>query len=463
MLHLNEVLQALGTETAISPEMKSSVALWERMLRDDAPWLDANTQSLGLAAAVAAELARLSTVELSAAVSGSARADYLAAELGPVLETLRNNVEFAAACGGMVFKPYVDGGHIAVDCVPAWRFFPTAFNSRGEITGAVFVEQARRGNDFYTRMESHLTDGADYTVLNRAFKSDTAGALGEETTLSAVSEWASLAPELTLRHRDGTPLGGALFAYFRMPFANTIDPASPLGVSAFGRATGLIKEADRQFSRILWEYEGSELAVDATQGALRLVNGGPAMPERRRRLFRELSLDLGGGGDLYKVFSPAIRDVSLFNGLDKILKRIEFACYLSYGTLSDPMSVEKTAEEIKTSKQRSYTAVCDIQRSLEAALSHLVWCMDVYASLYRLAPEGAYDAGFTWGDGVSEDVDKEFMRRFELTQAGLLKPEKFMAWYMNISEEEALREFIPKTNPAAMAEQGGETDDLRGL
>lgn len=114
------------------------------------------------------------------------------------------------------------------------------------------------------------------------------------------------------------------------------------------------------------------------------------------------------------MFNPAIRDTSLFNGLDKLLKRIEFNCNLAYGTLSDPQAVDKTAEEIRSSKQRSYSAVCDVQRALQSALEHLIWVMDFYASLYKLAPMGEYEVSFSWGDGVLQDTDKEYMRRKEL-------------------------------------------------
>lgn len=451
MLHLNDAKRVLGTDVAISSAMQTEIDQWALMFQDRAPWLNDTTQSLGLPAAIAGELARLATVEMESSVTGSARATYLDAELEPVRDNMRISVEVAAAGGGLVFKPYLDGDHIAVDCVPAWRFFPTAFNSRGEVTGAVFVEQVQRGKVFYTRMEHHQLTNEAYTIRNLAFKSFDKSSLGGAVSLSAVDEWAELEPELIIKYSDGTAPDRVLFAYFKMPFANTVDFSSPLGVSAYSRAVGLIKEADKQYSRILWEYEGSELAVDASQGALKLdkSKGAPAitMPERKKRLFRELGIDQGSGGDLYKVFNPDIRDGSLFNGLDRLLKRIEFNCYLSYGTLSDPMSVEKTAEEIKTSKQRSYTAVNDIQKALQTALEHLVWCMDLYASLYNLAPRGSYEMGFTWGDGIMEDVDKEYMRRKALVDDGLLKPEKFMSWYLGITEEEALRDYMPASTP----------------
>lgn len=455
MLHINDAKRALKVDVAISSEMQTAIDHWAAMFMDKAPWLDDTTQSLGLASAVAGEIARLTTVELESTITGSPRADYLQGEYERVLADLRSRVETAAAGGGLVFKPYVDGERIAVDCVPAWRFFPTAFNSQREVTGAVFVEQVTKGKTYYTRMEHHQLTDEGYTIRNLAFSSLTRGTLGSPCSLEAVDEWADLEPELTIRYKDGTAPEGVLFSYFRMPFSNTVDPESPLGVSVYSRAVGLIKEADRQYSRILWEYEGSELAVDASQGALQVKGPdgkAPVLPPRSKRLFRELAIDQGQGGDLYKVFNPEIRDTSLFNGLDKILKRIEFNCNLAYGTLSDPQNVDKTAEEIRSSKQRSYSAVCDVQQSLQDALEHLVWAMDFYATLYKLAPRGEYDVNFTWGDGVLQDTDKEYMRRKEMADNGYLRPEKFVAWYFGISEEEA-KDYLPEAAPPMFGEE----------
>lgn len=455
MLHINDAKRALKVDVAISSEMQTAIDQWAAMFMDKAPWLDDTTQSLGLASAVAGEIARLTTVELESTITGSPRADYLQGEYERVLADLRSRVETAAAGGGLVFKPYVDGEHIAVDCVPAWRFFPTAFNSQREVTGAVFVEQVTKGKTYYTRMEHHQLTDEGYTIRNLAFSSLTRWTLGNPCSLEAVDEWADLEPELTIRYKNGTAPEGVLFAYFRMPFSNTVDPESPLGVSVYSRAVGLIKEADRQYSRILWEYEGSELAVDASQGALQVKGPdgkAPVLPPRSKRLFRELAIDQGQGGDLYKVFNPEIRDTSLFNGLDKILKRIEFNCNLAYGTLSDPQNVDKTAEEIRSSKQRSYSAVCDVQKALQGALEHLVWAMDFYAALYKLAPRGEYEVNFTWGDGVLQDTDKEYMHRKEMADNGYLRPEKFVAWYFGISEEEA-KDYLPEAAPPMFGEE----------
>lgn len=449
MLHINDAKQALGVDIAVGPEMRTAIDLWAQMFLDRPPWLDPTTKSLGLPAAIAGELARLTTVELESAVTGSLRADYLQETYREVLAGLRGNVETACAAGGAVFKPYLDNGALVVECVPAWRFFPTAFNSRREVTGAVFVEQKTVGKVFYTRMEHHqLTDGG-YLIRNLAFRSHTNANLGVQCSLTEVDEWTALEPEINITRKSGAALDKPLFAYFRIPMTNTVDPESPLGASAYSRAVDLIKEADRQYSRILWEYEGSELAVDASAEALQIPgsDGKPVkMPARNQRLFRALAVQQGNGEDLYKVFSPAIRDTALFNGLDQMFRRIEFNCNLAYGTLSDLQSVDKTAEEIKTSKQRSYSAVCDLQKALQGALERLVWVLDCYTSLYKLAPPGKYEVSFTWGDGVLQDTDKEYMRRKEMAESGFLRPEKFVAWYFGVSEDEA-KALIPEKEP----------------
>lgn len=433
------IKKAVGVEVAVSSGMQEAIELWQQMFRNKPPWLDENTETLGLAAAVASEIARLVTVEFHSEITGSKRAEFLQEAYNFLLSRLREHTEFAAALGGIVFKPYVENGRIAIDFVHADRFIPTSYNSRGEVTGAVFVERIKKGRAWYTRLERHQLANDGYTVQNKVFISYQESELGVPAGLSGVEEWAGLEEEITMGYQDGSTLERPLFAYFKMPFANQIDAGAPLGVSAYSRGVELIKQADLQYSRILWEYEGSELAIDASIMALDDLK----LPKRKERLFRKVEIVKGNGDELYNVFSPAIRDSSLFNGLNQLLRRIEFNCNLSYGTLSDPQNEAKTAEEIKMSRQRSYSAVCEIQKSLEDALRHLIWILDYYTGLYDLAPKGEYEATFNWGDGVLTDTAVEYAQQKALVDAGILKPEKLLSWYFGISEEEA-KEYIPK-------------------
>lgn len=423
MFGVDSVAGALNGEVLVSNKMQTAIEKWWDMFLNRPAWVsEEDVPTLSLPSAIAGEIARLVTVEAESALTGSERAEYLNEPWQELMHDLRRQVEYAVAGGHLVIKPYVDAGGITFDFVKAGRFIPQAYSSRGEITGGVFIERLRRGRMWYTRLEKHEMTERCYRISNEVYRSGNEEQLGQNVPLGEVPEWSSLAPELVFSYKTsageetGEGLEHPLFAVFNMPMANTIDPDSPLGPSVYSRAAGIIEQADRQYGRTLWEFEGSELAVDATAGALRADKGGRLdavgrpvmdMPHGRERLFRELGLDRGNSGDLYEVFSPTIRDTSLFNGLDKLLKRIEFNCYLSYGTLSDPQSLEKTAEEIKSSKQRSYSAVCDVQRALEATLRQVAWIMDIYASVYELAPSGEVTPTFVWGDAITVDSDRE--------------------------------------------------------
>lgn len=144
------------------------------------------------------------------------------------------------------------------------------------------------------------------------------------------------------------------------------------------------------------------------------------------------------------IFSPEIRDSAQFNYFNRILQRIEFNCGLAYGTLSDPQTVEKTAEEIKTSKQRSYTQVSAIQRNLETAIDDLFYAVSVYSKIGGISSENA-EIICTWGDNVLEDTDKEFQRRLQMVSAGILTKEKFISWYFHCDEKQAV-EYIPQAD-----------------
>lgn len=241
--------------------------------------------------------------------------------------------------------------------------------------------------------------------------------------MNVVEEWANLQEEITI-----TKVKSPLFGYFKIPFANTIDPQSPLGVSVYSRAVSLIKEADIQFSRILWEYEGSELAIDADSTALQageIIRDKLELPKLKKRLFRATGMSKPDK-PFYEVFSPEIRDTPLFNGLNNILKRIEFNCGLAYGTISDPTLIEKTATEIKSSKQRSYATVSDIQRALEDALNDAIYAMDVLCTLYKLAPLGKYETKHDWGDSILVDAKEEQMIMMQEAQQGFIRKEFYL-------------------------------------
>lgn len=423
--------------------MQTAIDVWLDMYQHHESSSE-NNRSLDLPAAISSEFTRLVTAESEIVIEGGERADFLNKQFRKFFNCfIVFRAEVALALGSMAFKPYVSGGRILVDMVRADRYIPTAFDDSGEATAAVFMARKTVGKRYYTRLETHTwnSDSKSYTVENKAYISYSDGALGRETELASVPGWENLKPIQTIANIERP-----LFAVFRVPTTNTVDLDSHLGVSVYAHATELIKEANEQWARINWEFKGSELAIDAAEDMLKKdkkTGRFRELPVGKKRLFRRHDTGDRKLSDNIQAFSPAIRDQSLFSGLNHILQRIEFNVGLAYATLSEPSEVEKTSTEILASRQRSYVQVGKIQRSLESAIEQLVYAMDVYTTLYELAPFGDYSLSCTWGDSVLEDVDKEFQRRLQLVTAGKLKPEKLLAWYFNIDEKTALNEYMP--------------------
>ena len=374
-----------------------------------------------------------------------------------VLKKIRNQLEYGIAKGGLIIKPYIVlspivtpgnneettlensqalNAEIEFDYIHADGFFPLSFDGSGKVTEAAFIQTKVDKNTVYTRLEHHKLEGTSVTIINRAFKSTNVNQennisgdadLGKEINLTEVPEWADLQPITTIANVDRL-----LFAYFKMPEANTIDPHSPLGVSGYSRAVKLIQEADKQYSRMLWEFEGGELAIDIDRDALD--------EKMQQRLFRKVDLN---DSSTYEVFNPPFRDASLINGLNNILMRIEDVTGLSRGTLSDVAAEARTATELKILKQRSYSTNVEIQKELESALRDLVYVMDVYCTLYEITTPGEYDISFEWDDSILVDVEAELGKRITLMQNGLASKLETRMWYFGETEKQA-REALNK-------------------
>lgn len=399
------------------------------------------------------------------------RADYLNRQYTKLKDALRVQIEYGIAKGGLVIKPIpiehkipikypdvnatsdtlyktdtISNWEFDFDYIQANEFYPLSFDASGKMTEAAFIQRKYDKDKIYSRLEYHRLEDNVVTVINKAFETSSRSSvgdeiLGKEVPLDTVPEWAMLSPE--------TKIGGVnrlLFAYFKMPEANTIDTHSPLGVSGFDKVKSLIEEADKQYSRLLWEFEGGELAIDIDREALRFVEdpqnpdgGHSVMSQLQDRLFRKIDLN---DEKTYEVFSPTLRDQSIINGLNCILMRIEDVSGLSRGTLSDVISEAKTATELRMLKVRSYETNHHIQQAIERALKDVIYVMNVYCDLYKITKDGEYEVSFEWDDSILSDSDTELTKRIILIQNGLASKLETRMWYFGETERQAREALI---------------------
>ena len=435
MFNTTDIAKDFNIDISTSNEILSAIEKWSNIYNSKAPWLNEEVKSLHVAKTICEKVAKAVTIEFKSQVEDK--------EIDKVyqrfIKNIRTNTEYALGKGGMFFKPFYSNGKIKISCIQADKFIPTKFDSTGELLGAIFIDQITRGKDVYTRLEYQELNDTTLIVKNKAYKTTVhnSNILGTQIMLSQVPEWTNIQEEIQINDVNRL-LGG----YFKIPIANPIDNTSPVGVAIFANAIDTLEEIDKQFSRTLWEYEGSELAIDVDELMLkRDKDGNSIYPKGKERLYRKLDID--DKTDKWNVFSPTIRDTSLFNGLNELLRQCESQCGLAFGTISKIENIEKTATEIKSSKQDYYVTVSDIQGALQTALEDLVYSIDILMSLYGIKHKVEASITFDWDDSILVDSEKKQSQALVERNAKLIDDIEYFMQTRDYSEEEAI-EYVNK-------------------
>lgn len=434
MFNTGDIVKDFNIDISTSDEVMKLIEKCANIYNHKAPWLNEEVKSLNVAKTICEKVAKAVTIEFKSQVEDK-EIDNIYQRF---LKNIRTNTEYTLAKGGMFFKPFYSNGRIKVSCIHADKFIPVKFDSTGELLGAIFIDQITKGDDVYTRLEYNDLNDTTITIKNIVYKTNKNNltTLGNKVSLSQVPEWKDIQEQTQIEHVNKL-LGG----YFKIPIANPSDNTSPIGVPIFANAIKTLEEIDKQFSRTLWEYEAKEPAIDVDATAFKKdEDGNDILPKGKERLYRRLDF---GDEKQWNIFSPEIRDTSLFNGLNELLRYTESQCGLSFGILSKNTEVEKRVEEIKTSKQDYFVTVSDIQGSLQTALEDMLYGIDVLMSLYDISHKSNANTSFDWDDSILVDSEKKQSQALVERNAGLIDDIEYFVQTRDYSEEEAT-EYVDK-------------------
>jgi A118 family predicted phage portal protein len=421
---LKDIKQALGIKPAITDDMLSSIELWQNCFSGNAPWLNDDVISLRLEQSITREFANITLNEMTASVSN----DKLQKIFETATEDLNSELQSGLATGAMVIKPL---GGDKVQYISANAFVPIEFDARHRLVKVIFPEFKKIGDNYYTRLEYHSLDAEKgLTITNTAYVSASEGQLGREIPLAAVDEWASLPNAVTY-----PAMLRPTFGYFRTPIKNTIDGSS-CGVSVYANDINLIRKIDTQFGRLDWEFESGERAIHVDAAAFKKEG----TEKLNKRLYKAVDVDLGDN-ELFKDFSPAIRQSDITDGLNTYLRRLEFSVGLAYGDLSDLDTVAKTATEILSAKNRKYNTVSAIQKQLKYCLDDLVYALAFYNSLTT----SGYTFVCDFKDSILTDEQTERTQDIQDLSLGIMRPDEYrMKWYGE--DEKTAKKNLPQSS-----------------
>lgn len=415
-------------ETAVSAAMKAESDLWWNVFQGNLPQkaTHKNFKPLPVAYVSTAYLAQLVTGEIKFELADKRLNSFVQKNLLPNLDRI---VQLTLVGGYTVIKPYiVNSGEIFFDIGTSRDFLPIMLDENGHITEGIFFERICFKGKIYERREHHRFENGVHFVRNSAYLYGTR----HRVELTEIPRWACLLPEGEI------PSDTPMIATFRTPYANNIDLDSELPISLFANSIGTLHEINAAHSEYRAEFKKMSAKVFADETVINGKNGIPddyfvlVIPDGTNTIEQQIM-----------AYAPQIREEAHKAAINTELRLYEVQIGVSSGTFTfDSQKGLVTATQVLSEDRTTYNTVAQLQRQLRPVLEAVA---EITANLARFYGFEVVDGepAVEFGDSVFEDTGTEFSRRFQMVQAGLLKPEEFNAWYFGVPLKKA-REMLPE-------------------
>ncbi len=435
-INSSDIGKAFGVDLITSDDMRNALKRWDDISSGKPPWKNADDEidTINMAKHISDYRAKLTTLDIGIAVSGSARAEFLQTIADDLLKRLPDKITDADRLGGIIIK----WNGKTWDYVLPGDFGITAKDDNGEIIGAIFASHASQGKAHYTRLEYHRFEGADangpvYVVTNKAFKNQIEGGkaqLGTPVSLQSIEAWADMTDEVRISN-----LKKPLFAYYRVPGANTIDPLSPLGLSVFANALTELRAIDIAVSRKNTEVEDSKHITFVGQTVIQnATNKGIKLP----RFVKGLGMGINDGETTsIHEHVPTLQTEARIKDINFNLSLAGVKCGFSEGVfVMDGQTGMITATQVESDDRDTIQTIKTDRDKLRDAIEQALYGADALATLLGLAAPGDYEVNFNFGDiTYSYEEDKAAWRYY--AQQGWIPKWLYFVKFEGMSEEEA--------------------------
>ena len=454
MLLKSKAKEEFNIEPISSAQMDSWISECINIYQGNPCWLDDgdHIDTINFAKAVCSETARLATMGIGIHLDGSARADWLQAQIEKIYYQLRTWVEYGCAYGTVIMKP--NGS--TIDLYTRNQFEITHVSGH-VIDGVVFHNWTKVDKRWYTRLEYHRFEGDTYVVSNKCYVGDNPDDTKESVDIK-LTPWAELTEEARILN-----IREPLFGVLRMPHANNIDMGSPYGLPIFSEAVQELRDLDIAYSRNAKEVKDSKRTVLLDSDVLlpsggKIANSAYAWESQRNILgLPDMIKNVRGDGKeiLYHEINPTLNTDTRLTGINALLSQIGYKVGFSNGyfVFNESTGIQ-TATQVEADQQRTIQFIKDVRDKLENCMRSLIYALDVFATLYGLAPAGAYEAVFDFGD-ITYNRDEDRARWWGYVQAGKVPAWKFFVKFEGMTEEDA-KAMVQEAQPKAPTLFGGE-------
>lgn len=429
-----KVTEEFQIDSVGSEQMKNWIQECIKIYQGSPCWLDEDDEidTVNFAKAICSETARLATLAIGVKVDGSARAEWLQAELDKRYYQFREWLEYACAYGTIILKPNGD----TIDLYMPGEYDIT-HEQDGKIDGVVFYDTKKVGDKWYTRLEHHRYEGNLYHITNKCYVGKSEGDTKKEIDIKA-SPWDYLQDEVS-----AVNVTSPLFAPLRTPQANNIDIGSPYGLPIFSEAVQELRDLDIAYSRNASEINDSKriVMVDDSlvmQSGKKISATGAQYDAKRIGLPKMAKMVRGDGRETYyQEINPELNTTSRLEGINALLSQIGYKVGYSNGYfVFNESSGIQTATGVEAEQQRTVQFIKDIRDKLESCLSDLIYALNVFADLYGYAPAGSYEVAFDFGD-ITYNRDEDRARWWGYVTSGKVPAWKFFVKFEGMTEDDA--------------------------
>lgn len=432
-----------------SAEVEWLIEYCARAYRGQPDWEDHENhiKTVNFSKSICSETARLTTLGISVHVDGGARGKWLQEQVDSFYFQLRECVEYGMAYGTVVLKPNGD----TVKLYLPGQFEVTS-KTGGKIDGMVFHNSAadEANGKYYTRLEYHRFEDGLYVITNKCYVGASQNSCTEQIDIK-LTPWADLREESRILNVD-RPLFGVL----KTPHANNLDADSPLSLPIFSDALEELRDLDVAYSRNAKEIEDSKRTVLLDSDTLmpsgqRLSTAAGAIDAKKKAIgLPDYIKHVQGRGDtsLYHEINPTLNTDARLTGINALLSQIGYKIGFSNGyfVFNETTGIQ-TATGVEAEQQRTIQFIKDCRDKLESCLDDLIYAMSKIADLYGLAPVGAYEVIYDFGD-ITYNRDEDRARWWNYVQAGKVPAWMFFTKFEGMPEAEAkamVQEAQPKT------------------
>ena len=448
MLGRSKAKDEFDIETVSSEQMQSWIRECVSIYQGNPCWLDEeeHIDTINFAKALCSETARLATLGIGIKLDGSARADWLMEQVDKVYYQFRHWVEYGCAYGTIILKP--NGSSIDLYTPD---MFEIVHMNNGKIDGVIFHNWKQVGKKWLTRLEYHRFEDNLYKISNKCYIGNLPDDTKERIDILETT-WSMLAEESAVANMD-KPLFGVL----RTPQANNIDMDSPYGLPIFSEAIQELRDLDIAYSRNAKEVLDSKRTVLLDSDSMIIpgtklsMQTHTALDATRRKLgLPDMIRNVKGDGKemFYQEINPLLNTEMRLKGINALLSQIGYKVGFSNGyfVFNESMGIQ-TATQVEADQQRTIQFIKDVRDKLEDCLEGVIYALDVFASLYGLAPNGNYETAYDFGD-ITYSVEEDRVRWWGYVQAGKVPAWMYFMKFEGMTEDEAkamTEEAEPKT------------------